>query len=87
MDLLAAHPVFTPGNKVESAISWVEPGPNKKKINSAKRWIRVYLETLNRINDFGFYSRVFSLWHVLHLPLFFLLLVAGAFHVFAVHAY
>lgn len=72
-------------SKARSA-GW-NPGQIKNEINSAKRWIRVYLETLNRINDFGFYSRVFSLWHVLHLPLFFLLLVAGAFHVFAVHAY
>jgi hypothetical protein len=33
------------------------------------------------------YERLFSLWHVLHLPLFFMLLAAGIVHVVAVHLY
>jgi hypothetical protein len=33
------------------------------------------------------YERLFSLWHALHVPLLFMLLVAGALHVVAVHVY
>jgi hypothetical protein len=53
----------------------------------AGRWIGEYMETLTRISEIDFFARLFSFWHVLHLPLFFMLLAAGLFHVFAVHAY
>jgi hypothetical protein len=33
------------------------------------------------------YEGLFSLWHVLHLPLFFMLLIAGITHVVAVNVY
>jgi hypothetical protein len=36
---------------------------------------------------FEAYERLFSLWHVLHLPLFFMLLIAGIVHVIAVNVY
>ena len=31
--------------------------------------------------------RLFSYWHVLHIPLFFMLLIAGIVHVIAVNMY
>ena len=40
-----------------------------------------------QVAEFGIYERLFSLWHVLHLPLFFMLLVTGIVHVVAVHVY
>jgi hypothetical protein len=39
------------------------------------------------VAEFRVYERLFSLWHVLHLPLFFMLLAAGIVHVIAVHVY
>lgn len=33
------------------------------------------------------YSRLFSFWHVLHIPLFFMLLIAGIVHVIAINVY
>jgi hypothetical protein len=36
---------------------------------------------------FGVSERLFSLWHVLHIPLFFVLVVAAIIHVVAVHFY
>jgi hypothetical protein len=33
------------------------------------------------------YQRLFGLWHVLHLPLIFMLFLAGIVHVVAVHVY
>jgi hypothetical protein len=40
-----------------------------------------------RIAEYQLYSKVFSLWHVLHLPLFFMLLIAGIVHVVAINLY
>ncbi len=40
-----------------------------------------------QVAEFRIYDRLFSWWHVLHLPLFFMLLVAGIVHVIAVHVY
>lgn len=40
-----------------------------------------------RVAGFEAYERLFSLWHALHLPLIFLMLIAGTVHVIAVHVY
>ena len=40
-----------------------------------------------RAAAFAYYDRMFRLWHLLHLPLLFLLLGAGFLHVWAVHKY
>lgn len=49
--------------------------------------IRAYLGAVVRVARFGTYERIFSLWHVLHLPLCVLLFGAAAVHVVAVHMY
>jgi len=46
-----------------------------------------YLATLRKLNQLSFYERLFSLWHVLHFPLFLMLVVSGIVHVIAVHLY
>ncbi len=45
------------------------------------------LSAASRVATFQSYERLFSLWHVLHLPLFFMLIIAGIVHVIAVHVY
>ena len=54
---------------------------------AVRRYIRRRLEATRRVAEFESYERLFSLWHVLHLPLFFMLLIAGVVHVIAVHVY
>lgn len=54
---------------------------------AVKRYIARRLEATRRVAEFESFERLFSLWHVLHLPLFFLLLIAGIVHVVAVHVY
>ena len=49
--------------------------------------VQSYLDSLGRVNGFGFFERLFSLWHALHMPIFFMLLVTGIVHVWAVHNY
>jgi hypothetical protein len=54
---------------------------------SARFWLCAYLETVRRVAGFTFYERLFSLWHILHLPLFIMLVISGFVHVYAVHLY
>lgn len=45
------------------------------------------LDAGRRVAEYRLYTRLFSLWHVLHIPLFFMLLIAGIVHVVAVNLY
>ncbi len=49
--------------------------------------LRKYFRSARRVATFGFYTRLFSLWHVLHFPLFMMMLITGIVHVIAVHMY
>jgi hypothetical protein len=53
----------------------------------ARRYAYRRLETGRRATEYQMYERLFSLWHVLHIPLFFMLLIAGIAHVVAVNVY
>lgn len=53
----------------------------------AESYARRRLDAGRRITEFKLYSKLFSLWHVLHLPLFFMLLIAGIVHVVAINVY
>ena len=57
-----------------------------------RRWSRASyadrrLEAGRRVAEYQMYARLFSLWHVLHIPLFFMLLIAGIVHVIAINVY
>jgi hypothetical protein len=45
------------------------------------------LKAGRRTSEYRMYERLFSLWHVLHIPLFFTLLIAAIVHVIAVNLY
>lgn len=70
----------------------------KKRINNntsttapdnkiTKEFIKRYTTTLHRIAVFRVYERLFSLWHILHLPLFIMMIITAVVHIFAVHMY
>ena len=70
----------------------------KKRINSnttaaapdskiTKKFIKRYTTSLRRIAVFRVYERLFSLWHILHFPLFIMMLITAVVHIFAVHMY
>ena len=46
-----------------------------------------YLGEIERVSKFHTYERIFSLWHVLHIPLVYLLAATAIFHVIAVHMF
>lgn len=54
---------------------------------TAYDYIENRISATRRVIELTAYERLFSLWHALHLPLFFMLLVAGIVHVIAVHVY
>jgi hypothetical protein len=54
---------------------------------AVRRYIAKRLQTTRKVAEFESYEALFSLWHMLHLPMFFVLIVAGIVHVVAVHMY
>jgi hypothetical protein len=53
----------------------------------ARRYAYRRLEAGRRLGEYQMYARLFSFWHVLHVPLFFMLLIAGIVHVVAINVY
>ena len=52
-----------------------------------RRLIDEHLRRVRRVATFGFYERTFALWHVFHLPFFYILVLATLVHILAVHMY
>ncbi len=46
-----------------------------------------YLKEAQAVAQFSTYERIFALWHVLHIPLVYMLVLSSVFHVVAVHMY
>jgi hypothetical protein len=46
-----------------------------------------YLREVERVAHFTTYERLFSLWHVLHIPLIYLLAASTVFHILAAYMY
>jgi hypothetical protein len=59
----------------------------RERLAAARELITLHLAAVKKAAVFVFYERLFALWHVLHLPLFFLLVLAAIIHVIAVHFY
>ena len=57
------------------------------RVNAGKSAIRQYLGAVVDVARFSAYERLFSLWHILHVPFVFMLIISGIVHVIAVHMY
>ena len=65
-------------------------GGESKTLQNSKELahlINHYTLALRKTAAFKVYERLFSLWHILHLPLFFLTIITAIIHIFAVHIY
>jgi hypothetical protein len=58
--------------------------PRKKLV---MRSFKQYTLALRKVAAFKVYERLFSYWHILHLPLFIMMIVTAVVHIFAVHMY
>jgi hypothetical protein len=47
--------------------------------------VTLHVAAVKKAAAFALYERLFGLWHVFHLPLFFLLVIAAIIHIFAAH--
>jgi hypothetical protein len=54
---------------------------------TAQRYIDSRLVAARRVAEFEASERLFAAWHILHMPLFLMLVAVGVVHVFAVHLY
>jgi hypothetical protein len=60
---------------------------HKRLRKTTTSFIGNYTSLLRRVAQFSFYERLFSLWHILHLPIFLLMIFSALAHVLAVHMY
>ncbi len=59
----------------------------QRKSMAARKHISIHIKSALRIAEFSVFERFMSLWHLLHFPLFIMLVVAGIIHILAVHMY
>ncbi len=65
---------------------WAKRDYLSRKKN-ANKLVDQYLNAVVRVAQFKAYERLFSLWHVAHIPFVYLLVISAVVHVVAVHAY
>ncbi|MCG8082602.1 MAG: transcriptional regulator [Candidatus Thiodiazotropha taylori] len=77
-------------NKKLLAVGY-KKGWSKSKVRRNQLRIRKMLlshrSILRQILELHFYERLFAIWHLLHMPLFIMMVITGFVHVYAVHAY
>ncbi len=66
-------------------------GWESEKVRRKQLYMRKILMAHNKLIrqmlELHFYERLFAIWHLMHLPLFIMLIITGFVHVYAVHAY
>lgn len=59
----------------------------RRREATAQKMIWRYTQAVVRVAQFTAYERLFSLWHVAHIPFVYMLIASAIVHVVAVHAY
>jgi hypothetical protein len=73
-------------SKAAAKRGW-EPQERAHRIRVARRMLKGYMRELQEVAQFRTYERLFSLWHVLHVPFVFMLVFSAIVHVVYVHMY
>lgn len=68
------------------AFGW-DAAAQRRHLAGGKAFIEDFIQSVLRVAQFSRYERLFSLWHVLHVPLVWMMLLSAIAHVVAVHAY
>ncbi len=71
----------------EAARRNLSPKSRQSLRDAARQRLDRYFGALGRAAHLAVYDRLFSLWHVLHLPLFVILILTAIIHIVAVHLY
>ena len=59
----------------------------QRRLKAARKLVATYLLSVQQVAQFNTYERLFSLWHVLHVPFVYMLVFSAIAHVVAVHMY
>ena len=81
------HRYIRRGLRASARASTVIAGESKRLRRVASAYIDRRLTATQRVAEFQGYERLFSLWHALHIPLIFMLIIAAIVHVIAVNVY
>lgn len=73
-------------NQQAAVFSWSRKA-KREKAKEGRARIEKYFAAVRRAGNLAVYDRLFSLWHVLHLPLIALLVVTALIHIVAVNMY
>ena len=72
--------------KIGPGQGW-DAATQEKRIRRGGGLVRSYLRAVNSAAQFTTFERIFSLWHVMHIPLIYMLILSACYHVLAVHMY
>ncbi len=61
-------------------------GENESTDKNTQDWY-AGLSKLEKMANYALYTRLFSLWHIFHLPIFFMMIISAIVHIFVVHIY
>jgi hypothetical protein len=67
-----------------AALSWRQ---KRQRKNAVRLHLRLYFAAVRKAVRFAVFERLLALWHVLHMPLFILLVITAGIHIIAVHHY
>jgi hypothetical protein len=81
------HRYVRRGLRASAQRSTVIAAESKRLRRTANAYIDRRLSATRRVAAFDGYERLFSLWHALHIPLIFMLIIAAVVHVIAVNVY
>jgi hypothetical protein len=81
------HRYIRRGLRASARASTVIAAESKRLRRVATAYIDRRLTATQRVAEFQGYERLFSLWHALHIPLIFMLIIAAIVHVIAVNVY
>jgi hypothetical protein len=81
------HRYIRRGLRASARTSAVIASESRRLRRSANAYIDRRLAATRRVAAFQGYERLFSLWHALHIPLIFMLIIAAVVHVIAVNVY
>jgi len=73
--------------KAAAANSSTVAAQRKNLERNVMAYVENRLQTTRKVAEFRVYERLFSLWHLFHVPMFFMVIAAGIVHVVSVHVY
>ncbi|RMF97708.1 MAG: transcriptional regulator [Gammaproteobacteria bacterium] len=84
------HRLYWIARKELTARSLVSPAIERhleRLLDVTAKFLDQHLVLVRQLAQFGFFERLFSWWHIVHVPFFLMMIVSGLLHVLAVHMY